>query len=203
MRVLCVCVCVCVCVSVRVCVWLWGRECVCAHLFGRAACVQALDRVLPSCPLLPFSPTFLSLLLPSSCPPSHVLLSPPLTSTPHPRLPYSENVLEERYVYLYIQCNALAASNAAELSHLRARTCTHTIPHSPAQPRTSALSIMRRQTLQPTHARFCACCPVEGCVCTRTHAHTHSHLMHAHTHKHSSAGTGHRECVCCLLVLLQ
>ena len=47
----------------------------CAHVFWRAACVQVLDCVLPSCPFLPFSPPFLSLLLPSCCPPSHVLPS--------------------------------------------------------------------------------------------------------------------------------
>ena len=47
----------------------------CAHMFLRASCVQELDCVLPSFPLLTFSRSFLSLLLPSRCLPSHVLPS--------------------------------------------------------------------------------------------------------------------------------
>ena len=144
----------------------------CAHVFWRAACVQALDRVLPSFPLLPFSSPFLSLLLPSSCPPSHVLPSPPLPSPPHPRLPYPENVLEERYVHLNIQCNALA-----QAMPLHSRTCAHARVHTPSPHARNAA--VHSCTL--LYMLFCRGLRVRPRIVAQTHA--------IHTHKLSATGT--------------
>ena len=49
------------------------------------------------------------------------------------------------------------------------------------------------ETLQSTHARFCTCYPVEGCVCARAQSHTHTLYTHtnsqaqAHPHKYTHA----------------
>ena len=145
----------------------------CAHVFWRAACVQALVWVLPSFPLLPLSPPFLSLLLPSSCLPSHLLPSPPLPSPPHPLLPYPENLIDETRSPKYSLQRAVAR-NAAALSQLRTRTCTHTLPT--CELRCSPLIhafvhvILSRAACAPAH--------------NRTHTrYTHTQtLRHRHTH---------------------
>ena len=152
----------------------------CAHVFWRAACVQALVRVLPSFPLLPFSTPFLSLLLPSSCLPSHLLPSPPLPSPPHPRLPYPENVLEERYVHLNIQCNVLA-----QAMPLHSRTCAHARVRTPS-PHASYAAVHSYTLLYMLSCRGLRVRP-------RTIAHTHAIYTHAnsqaqaHAHKYTHA----------------
>ena len=137
-----------------------------------APCAQALDCVLPSLLLLPFSP-----LLPL---PSSPLLLPSLACAPvaSPRLPLLPYPVPQAQFLSSFQCRCTFAL-------ARTRVYTHTLPPSPAQPRTSALSIMRRQTLQPTHARFCTCCPVEGCVCARAQSHTCTPYTHTNSHRHT------------------
>ena len=140
------------------------RAGVCSH----TPCAQALDCVLPSLLLLPFSPL---LTLPSS-----PLLLPFLPCAPvaSPRLPLLPYPVPQAQFLSSFQCRCTFAL-------ARTRVYTHTLPPSPAQPRTSALSIMRRQTLQPTHARFCTCCPVEGCACARAQWHTCTPYTHTGT----------------------
>jgi len=117
---MCVCVCVCVCVVLR------ERVRVRACVFARGMCASARLRValVPSPPFLPALP---SLLLPSCRLPSHLLPSPPLPSPPHPLLPYPENLIDETRSPKYSLQRAVAR-NAAALSQLRTRTCTHTLP---------------------------------------------------------------------------